>query len=99
MSQATPAANVSQLTDNCPAGLWGENAGVVLSRVLINFLFPIVQNTCVVLNACGSNRKTFYPITGSLYCCWPHLTGEKVGTDTLSCGCAQTQLISDRIGI
>lgn len=30
MSQATPAANVSQLTDNCPAGLWGENAGVVI---------------------------------------------------------------------
>lgn len=30
MSQATPAANVSQRTDNCPAGLWGENAGVVI---------------------------------------------------------------------
>ena len=40
-----------------------------LSRVGISFLLPIVQNVCVVLNACGSNGKAFYPIMGSLYCC------------------------------
>ena len=70
-----------------------------LSRVGISFLFSIVQNECVVLNACGSNGKAFYLIMGSLYCCWPHLTGEKLGTDILDCGSAWTQLNSDRIRI
>ena len=75
-SQHQPANR--QLFSGCLGqNFWHGN----LSRVGISFLFPIVQNVCVVLNACGSNGKSFYPIIGSLYCSWPHLTGEKLGTD------------------
>ena len=70
-----------------------------LSRVGISFLFQTVQNVCVVLNACGSNGKAFYPIMRSLYCCWPHLAGEKLGNDILDCGSVWTQPNSDRISI
>ena len=93
-SQHQPANR--QLFSGCLGqNFWHGN----LSRVGISFLFPIVQNVCVVLNACGSNGKAFYPIMGSLYCSWPHLTGEKLGTDILDCGSAWTQVNSDRIRI
>lgn len=76
-----PIVNISQLTYNFSADVWEYFGMVVLSRVGISFLFPIVQNVCVVLNACGSNGKGILSHYGGYIVVGHILQSEKLGTD------------------